>query len=521
MTSSGLATRASAGESSELGIGSNGRSVGAVVSTMTVVAIVGMTMIAIGTGSTAFAYLGFAVAFVFGAARLLTSWRRLTSVLLLIILFIPIKRYEFPVQLPFDLEPYRVFVAFLILVWIAALLIDPRIRLRRSGIEVPLIAFFLVILVSVSVNSGLIDSLGVTTDVIKTLSFFTSFVLTYFVICSVVRTRQDLEVIVRVLVGGGAAVATLAIVEYRTGFNVFNHLSTAIPILRYRGDLVLAEITRSDRLRVYASAQHPIALAAALVMLAPLGVYLALSTRRLRWWCATILLGLGALATLSRTAILMLVVGTVVFWRMRPVETKRLLPLLVPAVLVAFLMLPQALGTLRSAFFPKGGLVADQTSIGFVGDGFHSGRLATLAPGIKQWEKHPFFGQGFGSRVVDSAHPQDTNTNILDDQWLSLLIEVGAFGVGVLIWLFVRATRLLGRLARHVDSRDGLLAGALATSIIAFGVGAITYDAFSFIQVTFLFFVALALGGSLLTIQRDEGHRQLEAKRKVSAIPAS
>ena len=39
---------------------------------------------------------------------------------------------------------------------------------------------------------------------------------------------------------------------------------------------------------------------------------------------------------------------------------------------------------------------------------------------------------------------------------------------------------------------------ALAASVIAFGVGMLTFDAFAFIQVTFLFFMLLALGAAAL-----------------------
>ena len=45
-------------------------------------------------------------------------WPRLIAALVLIILFIPIRRYTLPGHLPFQLEPYRVFVALLVLGWV-------------------------------------------------------------------------------------------------------------------------------------------------------------------------------------------------------------------------------------------------------------------------------------------------------------------------------------------------------------------------------------------------------------------
>jgi hypothetical protein len=436
------------------------------------------------------------------------SWRAAVVLLFLVIWFIPIKRYRFPVNLPFNLEPYRVLVAFLVLIWIAALLINPKLRLRRSGLELPLVVFLLAVLVSICVNFKHIETVGLTVDVLKTLSFFVSFILTYFLVASVTRTRHDLDLFIKTLVAGGAAVGFFAVIEYRTGINVFNHLSQYVPILHYVGGV--EDISRSGRLRVFASAQHPIALAAAMVMMVPLGVYLGLTTRRVRWWVATCFLGMGALATLSRTGVVMFVAGAIVFSIVRPREARRLSPLLLLGLIAAFLVLPQALGTMESAFFPKHGLVADQTTVAYLGNGHVSGRLNTLGPNLHLWRKTPFFGQGFGTRIIDTSDPHYTNADILDDQWLGTLLETGAFGALALLWVIARSTRLLGRVARRRPSSDGLLAGALATSIVAFASGALTYDAFSFIQVTFLFFIALALGSSLLVISRDGGFRDLQ-----------
>ena len=61
--------------------------------------------------------------------------------------------------------------------------------------------------------------------------FFLSFILVVFVTASVIRRLDDVDFLAKTLVGGGAIVAGLAIVEARTGVNVFNHLSRVIPIL--------------------------------------------------------------------------------------------------------------------------------------------------------------------------------------------------------------------------------------------------------------------------------------------------
>ena len=67
------------------------------------------------------------------------GWPRVLAALILIILFIPIRRYSLPGSLPFEIEPYRLFVAVLLLGWLASLLVDSRTRFRKTGFEAPLL----------------------------------------------------------------------------------------------------------------------------------------------------------------------------------------------------------------------------------------------------------------------------------------------------------------------------------------------------------------------------------------------
>jgi hypothetical protein len=453
------------------------------------------------TGSPSLGYAAFAAVVMIAAAYCFNSWRSLITLLFCVIWFIPIKRYEFPVHLPFDLEPYRVLVAFLVVVWIGGLLIDRRIRVGGRRIGLPMIVYFLACLMSISVNYRFIESESGEVGVLKGLTFFLSFFLVYFLLVSVTRTRQDLDFFIKILVAGGAVVAGFAIVEYRSGYNVFDHLSQYFPFLTFEG---ASTPTRFGKFRTIASAQHPIALAAALTMMIPLAIYLGRSSRKAWWWVAAFILGIGSFSALSRTGVTMFVASLVLFWIYRRADTKKLLPLLVPALVAIFLALPNALGSLESSFFPQGGLIADQQGTGTVGVGYKDGRLATFGPGLRRAEKHPFFGTGMGGRIINSNDPLATNANIQDDQWMDQLLDTGAIGFAALAWVFLRSARLLGRVARTDKGDDGFLAASLAVSLIAFAVGMWTFDAFSFIQVTFFFFIVLAFATSLLALRSDQ-----------------
>jgi hypothetical protein len=427
------------------------------------------------------------------AYKPLLHWPTLLGVMLLTILLIPIKRYSLPGDLPFQLEPYRLLVAIVAGGWLVSLLVDPRVRLRGSGLGPPLFLMLFAALGSVVVNDARITSLGVETKVVKELTFLVSFVIVLYLVVSVTKTWAAVDTLVKVGVAGAAFVAFLAIIESRTGFNPFNRLGQ-LPFLNPMGEIDLQR--RSGRFRAYASAQHPIALGAALVILIPPAVYLAHGLRQRRWWFAAALLALGALATLSRTSVLMLLVVALVFLWLRPKETKRLWPMLVPAVVVIHFALPGTIGSLRASFFPEGGLIADQSrSPGSRGQG----RVADIAPTLDQLSESPILGLGYGTRVVDGETP---NAQILDNQWLASLLETGIIGTFALLWLFCRAIRRLARAARADRAPpQSWLYASLAASITAYAVGMLTYDAFSFIQATFLAYILLALAGRSLQLE--------------------
>ncbi len=435
------------------------------------------------------------------AYRTMMTWQALIVGLVLVILFIPIKRYSMGGSLPFELEPYRLYVALVAVMWLAALLADPRVRARASGLEAPLFLFVSAALGSVIFNGDRITELAVDAEVTKALTFFASFVLVFYLIVSVLKTFAQVERLVSVLVAGAALVAVSSIYESRSGYNVFDHLSSVLPMLQSETNVPgVEDITRGGNKRVFGSSQGPIALGAAFALLLPLGVYLGVRFRQVRWWIATALLGLGALATLSRTSILMLMVIVLVFLWLRPRQTKRFWPVLLPAVVVIHFMLPGTIGTIRASFFPSEGLIAQQSNNA---GGRGSGRIADLGPALDEFSQTPIFGQGYGTRLTGRDR---ANAHILDDQWLKTLLETGLVGFAAWLWLFVRSVRRLARAAKEDQSDRGFLFVALAAAVAAFAVGMFLYDAFSFIQVTFLLFIVLALGSVALNA-RDRAAR--------------
>jgi hypothetical protein len=440
------------------------------------------------------------------AYQALLQWRTLVAILVLVIFFIPIKRYTLPGSLPFDLEPYRVIVAVVVACWLTSLLLDRDLRIHGSVLDWPLAVIFFAVFGSALANPGRVAGVGLAVP--KSLTFFLSYLFVYYLLVGVVRTQAALDGLVKLLVTCGGILGGLALLEARTNYNFFDHLQGFIPILRYRvfNDMAFStsEIARGGRLRVYASAQHPIALAALLTMLLPLCIYLVRKTGQRRWWLAALLMSVGMLGTQSRTGVIMLLVVVLVFLWLRPRETKRLWPALIPMIAVVHVLMPQTIGNLVEAFFPKGGLVAEQAHVVRANDlQVGHGGLATLGPTMAQVSEQPLLGIGYGTRIT-AGPPETINAIVLDDAWLGTLLEVGFIGALGFVWLYWRSVRRLGRMAKEDPGDRGWLAAALAASIASFAIGMLTYDTFSFVQVTFMSFIMLGIASVLIALRDEE-----------------
>jgi O-antigen ligase len=197
----------------------------------------------------------------------------------------------------------------------------------------------------------------------------------------------------------------------------------------------------------------------------------------------------------------MLVVEGIVFLCLKPTETKKLWPALVPAIVVIHFALPGTIGSFKDAFFPKGGIIAQQSYIGSDYDPLLAGgRARQLKPMLAEASQRPMFGEGFGTRITGFNTPR-RNAPILDNQWLNTLLEVGFVGLAAWVWLFVTASRRLIRASRTAgQGHDSWLFAALSASVMSFAVGMLTYDAFGYVQHMFIFWIVLAISAALLRI---------------------
>ena len=167
-------------------------------------------------------------------------------------------------------------------------------------------------------NISRVTPLG--SPVLKAATFFLSFFLIHYFLVSIVRSKRTVETLTKFLVSGTAVVAGFSVIEQRTGFNIFDHVGRVLPMLQFNG---LIEADRAGLVRAVGSSAHPIELGVLLAMAFPLGLALVFGSGR-RWWIPTAMLVVGAMSSVSRTPILVLLTAGLVLLCLRPRDMKRL-----------------------------------------------------------------------------------------------------------------------------------------------------------------------------------------------------
>lgn len=456
------------------------------------------------------------------------TWTNALAALFLVFWLIPMKTYGLPVSLPFQLEPYRLFLLFLFVAWVAALLVG-KAGVSAAGLGGPIALLFITAVASLLLNYTELTRLGGTeTEAIKPLTFFMGFLFVYMLVASTTRDLDAIDRLVRILVGGGTIVAAASIYEASTYYNVFDHLNEWFPFLEKQArDL---DSARGGRLRVYGSSQHPIALGVALVMMIPLAVYLAerarTTWRSRAWLAAALTLAVGSFGTISRTIVVMGIVSMLAWVVLRRQQIQRFWPMLLALPVIVHFVAPGAMGAIWKAFFPKEGLVS---SLGGREGATGSGRFSDYGAARALWEEAPMFGNGPGSlafvpveaeqRMRDGLQVVTAASNLIfDNQYLTMLVEFGIVGVVALAWLSFGVVIKLGAAGKNDHSPAGDLMALCAISCAGFGASMFLYDAIAFIQVTLVFFVVAALGMRARALVREE--RDLSTVTEASTVRA-
>ena len=346
--------------------------------------------------------------------RSLLQWDRLVALILLVVLFVPMSRYKLSAGLFFNLELYRMVVALVVAAWIASLVVDHRIHLRRTAFDLPVLAVVGCVLASEVTNPTRVFTYS--SYVAKALMFFASFILVYFLITTTITRRKSIDFLLQLLALGGAIIGFFGLVEWRTGYNVFDHLQVVMPFLTFEG--ALTDVFRGGHPRILGPAEQAIALGAALILVLPVTVYLAKTSSRL-WWIASTFVLVGSLASGSRTAIIMLVVEILVYLALKPRETLRLWPLLLPILALVHVALPGTLGGfLRKRSSPREASSRSNRPSAPTGtQNCQAGAFVSSSRWSPKPATAPFLASASGLGLPASIRPSETHPFSMTNGW--------------------------------------------------------------------------------------------------------
>ena len=298
--------------------------------------------------------------------------------------------------------------------------------------------------------------------------------------------RSDrFKTLIRRIVLGVTVMALIGLVQFFAHFDVTKYIS----IPGFSSMVAYGEVGRDGLLRPASTAAHPLEFAAVLAMILPLAIHrarFAPAGRLGRRWLQVVLIGAALPLTVSRSAVLGLIVIATVLLPTWPKFDRRVAYVAILLfVAVAAVAVHGLLGTFVSLFSNQGAAQASNQS--------RANAFSSAGPLVGQ---HPWFGRGFGTFLPQTYF-------FTDDQYLNSIIVTGIFGLLALVALFVTGW-LMARSARRltIDAETRDMAQCLAASIAVAAVSFVTFDALSFTISAGLTFLLLGCVGALWRITR-------------------
>lgn len=297
-----------------------------------------------------------------------------------------------------------------------------------------------------------------------------------------------LEKIRRRLVTGGGFIAFLGIVQFFTRLDLATYLALPGLTSNSTGPSVL---NRDGFNRPMSTASHPIEFGVVMAMLLPLalhGVIHAEPGKRGRRWIPVVLILTALPMTVSRSAILGLLVVGLCLLPIWP-TMLRLASVMVVGVTMVFVhaAIPGLLGSIT-------GLVTS-----FSSDTSTVSRTNAYGVVAQAVSERPWFGLGFGT-YDPHVH------RYLDNQYMGSLIETGLIGTAALIAILLSGW-VLARRARRATTDPELrhmaqcFAASSMVALVSFG----TFDALGFPMVANLAFLIIGCCGALWRLTRETG----------------
>ena len=318
-----------------------------------------------------------------------------------------------------------------------------------------------------------------------------------------IASMERLQKLLGRVVIGATCMAVLGITQFFTGLDATRYI--VIPGLTEQASATDL-LSRDGLNRPAATAAHPLEFAAVLAMALPLAIHRARFAppgRRLNRWLQVGLIGAALPMTVSRTAILSLVVICAVILPTWPKRDRRVAyGVLVMGIVGLWTAVPGLGRTFLTLF---SGISSDTST---------TSRTSAFSSAGTYISQHPWFGRGFGTFLPATYF-------FTDDQYLNSTIEIGIVGVLCLIALFITGlvtARKVRRVSTTPEYRDlgQSLTATVAVSMVTFG----TFDALSFSMAPGLTFMLLGCTGAAWRLLRSQKQAPGTSTEPVPAVRA-
>lgn len=415
-----------------------------------------------------------------GASKSLADWPRTTRLLpwsiaffLTMLFLFPFDSTDLPISLPLDATLDRPVLGLIVGIWIvsASSLLGVR-RLGMGPVHWAFIIFALLAVLSVLLNYPTLERLGQVSVPVKKLALLFSYGVLFSVVASSLRPTEVRRLIVY-MVWLASITAIGVIVEYRTGFNAFYSWGEKLlPGVTPPADL--GTYDSIGRKTVVGPTIHPLAAAMMLSLVLPFAVMGLMRTpdRRAKVLYAVgaaLMIG-GAAATQRKTAFIVPVVCLVVLTAYRPKMMLKRLPLGAVLAVGIATVAPGALAGIVDQLKP-GQVTGVMTTQDRVSD------YDAIRPEVIN---HPVLGRGYDSY-------DQKRYRILDNQYLTLVVNVGFLGVLGYLGIMLSAFLLAHRCARSYDPDRMWFGPAAASAIIGLTIGSALLDTLALPQLPYLF----------------------------------
>ncbi|WP_458317382.1 O-antigen ligase family protein [Mycolicibacterium brisbanense] len=297
-------------------------------------------------------------------------------------------------------------------------------------------------------------------------------------IVAMITTTGQVALLLKGLLLGGALSSVFAIVRLVAGADLAPLF--ILPGLKSSDFVLVTNLAREGIDRPQGSAGHPLELAGVLTVIIPLGVAIVASARARGdrpwpWILCTGLLICGALVTVSRSAVVGLTAAALVMvWRWSIQRFAATLVVTIAAVGLGLLLQVHVVAAILQSFANA----STDSSIASRGLG--------AAYVVAHYRDHFWLGQGAG---MYPAFRQP----VLDNQYLSRLMETGALGLISFVALLTVALLLALRASAATDPVIAELAGGISGSLAALAVISTILDVSGFVQIWTVTWILIAL----------------------------